>query len=96
MENFTREEQRRANLLRAAKASAKAEELAQDRFDAGLDSFIEKLDSERTLLDAQDKLAQSETTVALNLIAIYKALGGGWEVVEGKDELNGLVKIEAK
>jgi multidrug efflux system outer membrane protein len=83
--NFGREEQSRANLLRAAKASAKAEELAQERYDAGLDSFIDKLDAERTLLQAQDNLAQSETGVALNLIAVYKALGGGWEVAQGKD-----------
>jgi len=80
--NFTREEQRRASLMRAAKASAKAEDLSQDRFDAGYDSFIDKLDSERTLLLAQDNLAQSETSVALKLVAVYKALGGGWQVVE--------------
>ena len=104
MVNFTREEQRRANLLQAAKASANAEELAQDRFDAGIDSFIDKLDAQRTLLDAQDKLAQSETSVALNLVAMYKALGGGWEVVEGKEintgvktrPLNELVKVSPK
>ena len=30
---------------------------------------------------AEDQLAQSEQTVAANLIALYKALGGGWELL---------------
>jgi outer membrane protein TolC len=37
------------------------------------------LDAERTQLDAEDHLAQSRTDAATSLIAVYKALGGGWE-----------------
>jgi len=37
------------------------------------------LDAERTRLSAQDLLADSETRTAITLIAVYKALGGGWE-----------------
>ena len=36
--------------------------------------------AERTLLDAQDQLANSETRTATALVAVYKALGGGWEI----------------
>jgi outer membrane protein, multidrug efflux system len=38
------------------------------------------LDAERTLLEAQDRLAESETLTATALVAVYKALGGEWEI----------------
>jgi multidrug efflux system outer membrane protein len=44
--------------------------------------FLTVLDAERTLLDAQDRLADSETRTATALIAVYKALGGGWEIAQ--------------
>jgi multidrug efflux system outer membrane protein len=37
------------------------------------------LDAQRTLLLAQDALAQSERDVALDVVALYKAVGGGWD-----------------
>jgi multidrug efflux system outer membrane protein len=37
------------------------------------------LDAERVLLEAQDQLAQTDTQAATALVAVYKALGGGWE-----------------
>ena len=39
------------------------------------------LDAERTLLEAQDRLAESETLTVTALVAVSKALGGGWEIV---------------
>lgn len=42
-------------------------------------SFIEVLDAQRTLSQAELQLAQSTTTVSTNLVQLYKALGGGWE-----------------
>jgi outer membrane protein TolC len=41
--------------------------------------FLSVLDAERTQLQAEDALAQSRTAAATSLIAVYKALGGGWE-----------------
>jgi outer membrane protein TolC len=41
------------------------------------------LDAERTLLSAQDQVAQSKGQVSSNLISLYKALGGGWTPVVG-------------
>jgi outer membrane protein, multidrug efflux system len=37
------------------------------------------LDAERSQLEAEDRLAQSRTEAATSLVAVYKALGGGWE-----------------
>ncbi len=79
--NFTKEEARRQSLIQAASSSATAAELAKVRFEEGMDSFLDVLDAERTQLEAEDALAQGETQTALNLIAIYKALGGGWQII---------------
>lgn len=78
--NFAREEERRAALQQAAKSAAHSAELAKQRFDQGYDDFLDMLDAERTLLATEDTLANSEIASVLNLIAIYKSLGGGWQV----------------
>jgi outer membrane protein, multidrug efflux system len=69
---------RRATLEEAAAASSRAAGLARQRFEGGLASFLDVLDAERDALSAQDSLAQSRTQTATSLIAVYKALGGGW------------------
>jgi len=63
----------------SARASNTAARLARARFDGGMVDFLEVLDSERTQLEAEDRLAQSRTETATSLIAVYKALGGGWQ-----------------
>ncbi len=80
MSDFNREEERRRRLTTAARASAKAAQLANQRYEAGMDSFLDVLDAERRLLEAQDLLAMSEIKVATDLISIYRSLGGGWQV----------------
>jgi multidrug efflux system outer membrane protein len=42
--------------------------------------FLVVLDAERTQLATEDRLAQSRTDAATSLIAVYKALGGGWQM----------------
>ncbi|MFT6106875.1 MAG: multidrug efflux system outer membrane protein [Rickettsiales bacterium] len=78
--NFSREEETRERLKKAAIFSKEAALLAKIRYEAGVDTFIDVLESEGTLLATEDALAVSEINSALNLISIYKALGGGWEV----------------
>jgi multidrug efflux system outer membrane protein len=65
----------------AARASQTAAQLARTRYEGGLIDFLEVLDAERTQLQAEDSLAQHRTQTATSLIAVYKALGGGWETV---------------
>ena len=71
-----------AALQEAAEASGKASRLARMRFEGGVADFLEVLDSERVLLDAEDRLAQSRADTATALVAVYKALGAGWENIE--------------
>jgi NodT family efflux transporter outer membrane factor (OMF) lipoprotein len=77
--NFGRQGFRRDFLRESAQASEKATALARLRYQYGVSDFLTVLDAERTLLQAQDQLAQSETTAATALVAVYKALGGGWQ-----------------
>ncbi len=46
----------------------------------GLVDFLNVLESQRQLYTSEDKLVQSERGIVVNLVALYKALGGGWEV----------------
>jgi multidrug efflux system outer membrane protein len=77
--NYNRERSRRELLASAASASVRAHELAHLRFAGGVSDFLTVLDAELRLLQDQDRLAQSETATATALVALYKALGGGWE-----------------
>jgi multidrug efflux system outer membrane protein len=77
--DFQRQQTRRDLLRASAQASEKAVGLARLRYQFGVADFLTVLDAERTRLNAQDLLADSETRTAITLIAVYKALGGGWE-----------------
>lgn len=78
---YNRERNRRALLATAARDSEKAHHLAHLRFEEGIADFLTVLDSETRLLEDQSQLALSETETATSLIAVYKALGGGWETM---------------
>jgi multidrug efflux system outer membrane protein len=74
-----RSRERLEHVADSARASNVAARLARARFDGGIVDFLEVLDTERTQLEAEDALAQSRTDTATSLIAVYKALGGGWQ-----------------
>ena len=64
----------------AVDANIQAVELANERYIKGLGDFLSVLDTQRSLYSTEEQLAQSEQSVAANLIALYKAVGGGWEM----------------
>ena len=78
--SYDRAHARVAILGEAVRASARAAELAQQRFEAGLTDFLQVLDAQRTLLDAENQLAQSQTAAVSSLVAVYKAVGGTWPI----------------
>jgi outer membrane protein TolC len=53
--------------------------VAQQRYREGAIDFLNVLTVQRDLLNAESDLAQSEASAAVNLVILYKALGGGWE-----------------
>jgi NodT family efflux transporter outer membrane factor (OMF) lipoprotein len=80
------EEQRRRNALgEATQAAQRALDLAQSQYSAGLIEFSNVLIAQRAVLSLQDQLAVSEGEVTSNLIALYKALGGGWTCLVPED-----------
>lgn len=76
---FDRQRARVAKLIEQARQSRRAADLAGVRYREGAADFLELLDAERTALDAEDDLAQAETAVNTGAVAVYKALGGGWQ-----------------
>lgn len=66
---------------KAAAAASTAAELARIQYQAGAADFQNVLETERTLLTAQDALASAEADVLTAVIQLYKALGGGWQAV---------------
>jgi multidrug efflux system outer membrane protein len=64
------------SLTEQAQASRRAAELADTQYREGVADFLVLLDAQRTQLDAEDSVAQAETSVNVSVVAIYKALGG--------------------
>ncbi|MGA2867265.1 MAG: multidrug efflux RND transporter permease subunit [Verrucomicrobiota bacterium] len=78
--DFGRQQAQRDHLAASARSAAAAVALANDRYRSGLVDFLAVLDAERTQLAVEDQLAQSQTRTVTALVAVYKALGGGWEI----------------
>jgi NodT family efflux transporter outer membrane factor (OMF) lipoprotein len=81
---YAREQTRRESLSQSLQANEQALELSTQLYNKGLADFLHVLDSERSLYASQDALVQSDQTVALNLVQLYKALGGGWQIISGE------------
>jgi len=68
--------ERLRHLEDAAAASERAAELARLRYEEGASDFLPVLDAERTLLEAQDRLAVGRAEATAGLVGVYRALGG--------------------
>jgi len=73
-----RDRERLATLQQAAEAAGNAALLARQRYASGLIDFQTVLETQRSLLSAQDNVASSRVDVAADHVRLYKALGGGW------------------
>ncbi len=78
--NYGEEQARNRSLADAVEADRLAYKLANDQYRQGTVDFLTVLDVERSLFDAEDALAQSDRAISADLVALYKALGGGWEI----------------
>ncbi|MGA3007914.1 MAG: efflux transporter outer membrane subunit [Opitutaceae bacterium] len=76
---YAKEQVRRRSLEQAVRSSQASLALADKLYANGLTGFINVLDAERSLYQAQDALVQSDQTVSTDVVALYKSLGGGWE-----------------
>src|SRR4051812_17463544 len=69
---------------KAVTAALRAVELSLVQYREGAADYQRVLDAERSLLQEQNRSAEQTSSVATNLVALYKALGGGWEVRGGQ------------
>lgn len=76
------EQDRLKNLDRATTAARQATKLATDRYNRGLTDYLNVLDAERQEFELEEEYVVSQQNAAKQLIALYKALGGGWELHE--------------
>jgi multidrug efflux system outer membrane protein len=76
--NYQKALVKQERLRESASASLDAAQIARVRFENGAEDFLTVLDAERSALQAEDALAQSETQTATALLAMYKSLGGGF------------------
>ncbi|MGD8868411.1 MAG: efflux transporter outer membrane subunit, partial [Gemmatimonadales bacterium] len=87
---YDRERVRRERLREAADASQRAVDLVRTQYISGLTNFQNVLDTQRSLFQQQDLLAESEGRVVQNLIVLNRALGGGWSLEpEPPDQTSG-------
>ncbi|MBV8536125.1 MAG: efflux transporter outer membrane subunit [Alphaproteobacteria bacterium] len=75
------EQTRRAALETSVAQDREALSLATQRYASGITTFLDVLDAERNLEQAELSLADSTVAVSADLVAVYKALGGGWELI---------------
>ena len=77
---FTKEQEHRKALAAAVAANQKAVEVSMQLYVAGNTDFLNVLNAQRSLFATQDALVQSDAALVTDLVSLYKALGGGWEV----------------
>jgi NodT family efflux transporter outer membrane factor (OMF) lipoprotein len=76
---YTNEQERRQSLIESVQQNRQAVDLSLKLYSQGNEEFLNVLNAQRSLLAAEGALADSDRTIVANLIALYKALGGGWE-----------------
>jgi NodT family efflux transporter outer membrane factor (OMF) lipoprotein len=82
---FLRAQDQAAFLARSTMAAKKALDLAVLQYREGIKDFTTVLVAQQALLNQQNNLASALGSISSNLVGVYRALGGGWEIREGKD-----------
>jgi NodT family efflux transporter outer membrane factor (OMF) lipoprotein len=85
MIGFLRKQQEARLLMDSVKASQRSVDLSMMQYKEGMVDYQRVLDSQRFLSERQDVWTATRGSAIVNLIAMYKALGGGWQIREEKD-----------
>jgi outer membrane protein, multidrug efflux system len=84
---YDKERKTRESLLAAVDANRRAADISSELYSEGLVDFLNVLVSQRALSQSEDELVQSDQRLMTSLVALFKALGGGWELSD--DRLGG-------
>ncbi len=82
---FLRTQEQARFLEQGATAAANSLNLAVVQYREGITDFTTVLTAQQNLLSAQDNLATARGDISGDLVGVYRALGGGWEIREGRD-----------
>lgn len=91
---FLREEEAVVFAQNAADAALTSVKLSLTQYREGAVDYERVLDSQRQLLQAQNSLAETRSSIVVDLISLYKALGGGWEVRQGQPVVRDEDRVE--
>jgi len=80
MAGFLKDQVRARYLAEAVTASKRSVDISSLQYSEGLTDYQRVLDAQRGLTRDQDALATVQGSIAINLVNMYKALGGGWQV----------------
>ena len=87
---FQKEQIRYNNLNSAADHNKEAVKFAQERYDNGISTYLDVLTAEQNLQTTELQAINSKQTISINMVQLYKALGGGWEAdypLKNKDKM---------
>lgn len=90
--SYLRSREEHEYLRDSAEAASRSVDLAMLQYKEGLNDFQRVLETQRTLVQQQDQLATNRGNVAINLISLYKALGGGWESRQDQPFIPGSIR----
>jgi len=82
---FVRRQQANGILAEAVRAAKRSADLSLLRYKEGFSGYQRVLDAQQSLVAQQQRYASSQGDAVRSLVAIYKALGGGWQIREGRD-----------
>jgi NodT family efflux transporter outer membrane factor (OMF) lipoprotein len=75
-------QRRRADVARSVTENQAALQAARQRYSEGAIDFLNVISTQAQLLQSENDLADSDTLIATNLVNLYRALGGGWEIAD--------------
>ncbi|HXY55505.1 MAG TPA: efflux transporter outer membrane subunit [Nitrospirota bacterium] len=93
---FLKSQERADYLAKSTQAAKNALDLAVKQYRAGIKDFTTVLTAQQSLLTAQDNLASTLGNISLGLVGVYRAIGGGWEIRDGKDLVSQAITKEMK
>jgi NodT family efflux transporter outer membrane factor (OMF) lipoprotein len=89
---FLKSQERAQSLGESTAAAQRSLDLATLQYREGITDFTTVLTAQQALLSEQDSLAITLGDISSNLVGVYRALGGGWQIREGKDIVPDVIK----
>jgi NodT family efflux transporter outer membrane factor (OMF) lipoprotein len=94
MVGFLRTQEEAKFLLSSVQAYKRSVELSLLQYREGLVDYIRVLDTQRFLTRSQETYTARKGDIVISLVAMYKALGGGWQIREGRDFVPEQIRVE--